>query len=187
MKPPDSVGKKNETDGTRLRRGRQFQFFSRPNLDGFIILASFFHKTKASFTFEQKKSRFLCKTARFGREKNETDSTRLRRGRQFHFFPTESGRFHNFSPIKSWNHSQFHFWAKKTETKHSQFHAVSRETDHKKKSRFPPKTAHVIHMSCINHELPWSVWIVMRAISRLIILLNVPLSRYLKKYPDNVA
>ena len=27
MKPPDSVGKKNETDGTRLRRGRQFHFF----------------------------------------------------------------------------------------------------------------------------------------------------------------
>ena len=27
MKPPKSVGKKNETDGTRLRRGRQFHFF----------------------------------------------------------------------------------------------------------------------------------------------------------------
>ena len=27
----------------------------------------------------------------------------------FIFFPTNSGRFHNFSPLKSWNHSQFHF------------------------------------------------------------------------------
>ena len=27
MKPPHSVWKKNETDGTRLRRGRQFHFF----------------------------------------------------------------------------------------------------------------------------------------------------------------
>ena len=33
----------------------------------------------------------------------------------FIFFPTNSGRFHNFSPLKSWNHSQFHFWAKITE------------------------------------------------------------------------
>ena len=55
MKPPDSVGKKNETDGTRLRRGRQFQFFSRPNLDGFIILATLTHQTTASFIFEPKK------------------------------------------------------------------------------------------------------------------------------------
>ena len=29
------------------------------------------------------------------------------------FFQTECGRFHNFSHVKSWNHSQFHFWAKK--------------------------------------------------------------------------
>ena len=35
--------------------------------------------------------------------------------RQFHFFPTESGRFHNFSQFHPWNHSQFHFWAKKSE------------------------------------------------------------------------
>ena len=40
MKPPHSVWKKNETDGTRLRRGRQFHFFPRPNVDGFIILAT---------------------------------------------------------------------------------------------------------------------------------------------------
>ena len=33
----------------------------------------------------------------------------------FIFFPTNSGRFHNFSPLKLWNHSQFHFWAKITE------------------------------------------------------------------------
>ena len=33
----------------------------------------------------------------------------------FIFFPTDFGRFHNFSPLKSWNHSQFHFWAKITE------------------------------------------------------------------------
>ena len=43
--------KKNETDGTRLRRGRQFRFFSaaavslivfsRPIVDGFIILCHF--------------------------------------------------------------------------------------------------------------------------------------------------
>ena len=55
MKPPDSVGKKNETDGTRLRRGRQFHFFSRPNLDGFIILATLNHETTDSFIFEPKK------------------------------------------------------------------------------------------------------------------------------------
>ena len=48
-------GKKNETDGTRLRRGRQFHFFSRPNLDGFIILATLTHETTASFIFEPKK------------------------------------------------------------------------------------------------------------------------------------
>ena len=31
----------------------------------------------------------------------------------FIFFQTECGRFHNFSHLKSWNHRQFHFWAKK--------------------------------------------------------------------------
>ena len=35
----------------------------------------------------------------------------------FIFFPTDSGRFHNFSQFHPWNHSQFHFWAKKTEKK----------------------------------------------------------------------
>ena len=39
------------------RRGRQFQFFSRPNLDGFTILASFTHETTASFIFEPKKQK----------------------------------------------------------------------------------------------------------------------------------
>ena len=46
-------------------------------------------------------------------KKNETDGTRLRRGRQFHFFADRMWRFHNFSHVKSWNHSHFHFWAKK--------------------------------------------------------------------------
>ena len=46
--------KKIETDGTRLRRGRQFQFFSWPNLDGFIISVSFMYETTASFVFEPK-------------------------------------------------------------------------------------------------------------------------------------
>ena len=50
-------GKKNETDGTRLRRGRQVQFFSRPNSGGFTILASFTHETTASFIFEPKKQK----------------------------------------------------------------------------------------------------------------------------------
>ena len=50
-------GKKNETDGTRLRRGRQFHFFSWPNLDGFIILVSFTHETTASFIFWAKKQK----------------------------------------------------------------------------------------------------------------------------------
>ena len=43
----------------------------------------------------------------------------------FIFFPTDSGRFHNFSQFHPWNHSQFHFWAKKTEkkiTSFTQFH-----------------------------------------------------------------
>ena len=56
-------GKKIETDGTRLRRGRQFQFFSRPNLDGFTILASFTHESTASFIFWAKKTE--NKTASF--------------------------------------------------------------------------------------------------------------------------
>ena len=56
MKPPISVRKKNETDGTRLRRGRQFHFFSWPKLDGFIILASFIHETTTSFIFGGKKT-----------------------------------------------------------------------------------------------------------------------------------
>ena len=33
-------------------------------------------------------------------KKNETDGTRLRRGRQFHFFPDQLWRFHNFMPLK---------------------------------------------------------------------------------------
>ena len=37
------------------------------------------------------------------------------------FFPTESGRFHNFSKFHPSNHSQFHFWAKKTENKTASF------------------------------------------------------------------
>ena len=49
-------GKKNETDGTRLRRGRQFHFFSWPKLDGFIILASFIYETTTSFIFGGKKT-----------------------------------------------------------------------------------------------------------------------------------
>ena len=39
-------------------------------------------------------------TARDRSEKNETDGTRLRRGRQFHFVPDRLWRFHNFSPLK---------------------------------------------------------------------------------------
>ena len=55
MKPPVSL-RKNETDGTRLRRGRQFHFFSWPKLDGFIILASFIHETTTSFIFGSNKT-----------------------------------------------------------------------------------------------------------------------------------
>ena len=33
-------------------------------------------------------------------KKNETEGTRLRRGRQFHFFPDQLWRFHNFMPLK---------------------------------------------------------------------------------------
>ena len=69
-------GKNNETDGTRLRRGRQFHCFSRPILDGFIILATLTQKPQ---------------------------------------------------PVS--------FWANETEQKNRNFSPVSRETDHKKKSK----------------------------------------------------
>ena len=39
----------------------------------------------------------------------------------FIFFPTDSGRFHNFSPFKAWNRSQFHFWAEKADNKIASF------------------------------------------------------------------
>ena len=39
--PQIRSGKKNETDGTRLRRGRQFHFFSWPNLAVSWFYASF--------------------------------------------------------------------------------------------------------------------------------------------------
>ena len=58
------------------------------------------------------------------------------------FFPTEFWRFHNFSQFHPWNHSQFHFWAKKTENKTAsfiQFH-VKLATHKKKNMRFLPKT-----------------------------------------------
>ena len=46
-------------------------------------------------------------------------------------------RFHNFSPIKSWNHSQFHFWAKKSETKPASF--IQFHVKWQKKRWFPIK------------------------------------------------
>ena len=58
MKLSDSVRKKKiETDGTRLRRGRQFDFFFLTESDSSIILVSFTHETTASFIFEQKNSK----------------------------------------------------------------------------------------------------------------------------------
>ena len=63
-------GKKIETDGTRLRRGRQFQFFSWPNLDGFIISVSFMYETTASFIFWAKKQK---KLQHFSSVSRETD------------------------------------------------------------------------------------------------------------------
>ena len=91
MKPPDSVGKKNETDGTRLRRGRQFHFFPDRiwtvlgrNLFYFFVCGQFHVKLDETggfvFCFFGSKMKLavvswvkLAKTvkpSRFGREKN---------------------------------------------------------------------------------------------------------------------
>ena len=58
----------------------------------------------------------------------------------FIFFPTDSGRFHNFSQFHPWNHSQFHFWAKKTEKKITSFTQFHVKLATQKKMRFLAKT-----------------------------------------------
>jgi len=78
-------------------------------------------------------------------KKNETDGTRLRRGRQFHFFSRRGRQFHCFSrPILdgfiilatlTQKPQPVSFWANETEQKNRNFSPVSRETDHKKKNK----------------------------------------------------
>ena len=55
MKPPDSVGKKMKLTARGFAAAVSF-IFSRPNLDGFIILATLTHETTASFIFLAKKT-----------------------------------------------------------------------------------------------------------------------------------
>ena len=45
------AAEKNETDGTWLRRGRQFHFFFRPTLDGFIRKLPLFFLCVLSFSW----------------------------------------------------------------------------------------------------------------------------------------
>ena len=85
----------------------------------------------------------------WNREKIETDGTWLRRGRQFHFFPTESGRFHNFSHFNSWNHSQFHFLTLKDVKKASIFRQFHVKLAPQKKVRFLAKTFTIYLKSCL--------------------------------------
>ena len=60
-----------------------------------------------------------------GGKKNETDGTRLRRGRQFHFFPDRLWRFHNFMPLKIMKPSaSFIFDAKIIRKQYRQFYEV---------------------------------------------------------------
>ena len=74
-------------------------------------------------------------------KKIETDGTRLRRGTSVSiFFPTESGRFHNFSQFHSWNHTQFHFLKQNQKKMIRHFRQFQVKTT-KKKSRFLSKTA----------------------------------------------
>ena len=54
MKPPDSVGKKMKLTARGFAAAVSFNFFSLPNLEGFIISVSFMYETTASFIFEPK-------------------------------------------------------------------------------------------------------------------------------------
>ena len=135
------------------------RFQPKPHLFLFFIVAQFQVKLAKKclnyfLTFWHQKMKladgFMCETdiklwnrPEFSQEKkNETDGTRLRRGRQFHFFfLTESGRFHNFSQFHTWNHSQFHFLSQKAEKIQTFFASFTWNWPHtKKKVRFPAKT-----------------------------------------------
>ena len=53
-------------------------------------------------------------TARFGQEKKMKLTERgFAAAISFNFFPDRNGRFHNFSQIHSWNHSQCHLFSRK--------------------------------------------------------------------------
>ena len=51
----------------------------------------------------------------------------------FIFFPTDFGRFHNFSPLKIMKPQPVSFLSQNNRKENRQFHKVSRETGHTQK------------------------------------------------------